>query len=36
MCKNNVSVTSALLPISRKAQIGWKAPVPQIYKWVWL
>lgn len=29
-------ITSALFPISRKAQIGWKAPVPQMYRWVWL
>lgn len=29
-------VTSSRWPTSTKAQVGWKAPVPQASKWVWL
>ena len=30
------SLTSSRWPTSTNAQIGWKAPVPQASKWVWL
>lgn len=29
-------LTSSRWPTSTNAQVGWKAPVPQASKWVWL
>lgn len=29
-------LTSSRWPTSTKAQVGWKAPVPQASRWVWL
>lgn len=30
------ALTSSRWPTSTNAQVGWKAPVPQASKWVWL
>lgn len=34
--QSSPGLTSSRWPTSTNAQVGWKAPVPQASKWVWL